>query len=146
MKLGGWLVMLSAMVIFLTIMGIPTGLTSIFNFMGLNISPITSSITSLDTESSTFWDYLFKDGVGILVLLGVAGTILIGLFGKGYDTSLVYAPFIVSMALIYIGLFASVFDYIKLIGVGWMTTLVGFVLALLGIGFLMACADYFGGR
>jgi len=59
MKLGGWVVTLSAMIIFLSLLGLPTGLNSILTSVGITISPTTSEVVTADIEQSTIWDSIF---------------------------------------------------------------------------------------
>ena len=147
MKLGGWVVMLSAMVLFLTLLGLPTGLNSILDSIGISINPTTSEIISADIETSSFWDAIFGT-TGILVaIIGTAiGSIVIGLFGKGYDVSLVYAPFIVTIAGTYVVTFWGIIQYVRGFEQLWMTSIIGLIFGVLGVGFAMSCLDYFGGR
>jgi len=147
MKLGGWVVLLSTMVLFLTLLGLPTGLSRVLDSMGVTISQETNGIDVVDIEQSSIWDEIFGT-TGILVaLIGtVIGSVAIGLFGKGYDVSLVYAPFIVAIAGMYASTFWGIISYVKSFEQLWMTSIVGLIFGVLGVGFLMACLDYFGGR
>jgi len=147
MKLGGWVVMLSAMVMFLTLMGLPTGLNSIMTSMGVTTNSTTSEIVSVDVEQSSIWDKIFgTTGILVLIIGTGVGSILIGLFGKGYDVSLVYAPFIVMIAGIFVSTFRGIIIYVKGFEQLWMTYIVVLIFGVLGVGFAMACLDYFGGR
>ena len=147
MKLGGWVVMLSAMVMFLTLMGLPTGLDSIMTSIGVNTNSTTFEIVSVDVEQSTIWDKIFgTTGILVLIIGTGVGSILIGLFGKGYDVSLVYAPFIVAIAGIFVSTFWGIIVYVKGFEQLWMTYIVVLIFGVLGLGFAMSCLDYFGGR
>ena len=147
MKLGGWVVMLSAMVLFLTLMGLPTGLDSIMTSIGVNTNSATSEIVSVDVEQSSIWDSIFgTTGILVLIIGTGVGSILIGLFGKGYDVSLVYAPFIVAIAGIFVSTFWGIIVYVKGFEQLWMTYIVVLIFGVLGLGFAMSCLDYFGGR
>jgi len=147
MKLGGWVVMLSAMVLFLTLMGLPTGLDSIMTSIGVTTNSTTSEIVSVDVEQSSIWDSIFgTTGILVLIIGTGVGSILIGLFGKGYDVSLVYAPFIVAIAGIFVSTFWGIIVYVKGFEQLWMTYIVVLIFGVLGLGFAMSCLDYFGGR
>lgn len=147
MKLGGWMVMLSAMILFLTLLGLPTGLNSILTSIGITISPASTEIITADIEQSSLWDNLFgTTGILVLIIGTGLGSVLIGLFGKGYDPSLVYAPFIAAVVGIYISTFYGIIIYVKGFEQLWMTSIVTLIFSVLGIGFIMAGADYFGGR
>jgi len=147
MKLGGWVVTLSAMILFLTLMGLPTGLDSIMTSIGVTTNSSTSEIVSADIEQSTIWSKIFgTTGILVLIIGTGVGSVLIGLFGKGYDVSLVYAPFLVAIAGIFVSTFWGIIIYVKGFEQLWMTSIVTLIFGVLGLGFAMSCLDYFGGR
>jgi len=61
MKLGSWLVMLTALIMFLSLLGLPAGLDGILDIIGIDINQDTSQITSVDIEGSSFWSELFME-------------------------------------------------------------------------------------
>lgn len=144
MRLGGWVMMLSAMIIFLTLIGMETGLTTTLDSLGISINQTSGEFVA-DIESSSIWDAIFGTA-GVLVLIGTAGLVLIGLFGRGYDPSLAYAPFIVAVGALYISTFWSIISYVAGFNQWWMTSIIGLIFATLGLGFIMSCINYFGGR
>lgn len=144
MRLGGWVMMLSAMIIFLTLIGMETGLTTTLDSLGISINQTSGEFVA-DIESSSIWDAIFGTA-GVLILIGTAGLVLIGLFGRGYDPSLAYAPFIVAVGALYMSTFWSIISYVAGFNQWWMTSIIGLIFATLGIGFIMSCINYFGGR
>jgi len=147
MKFGGWVVMLTVMIVFLTFIGLPTGLTSIINSVGININSTSAELISADVESSSLWDKIFGSTNGIIVLLiASGGAIVIGLFAKGYDVSLVIAPLIILVGGLFIGTFWGIIKFVSTFNQWWMTSIIVLVFSGLGIGFAIACVDYFAGR
>lgn len=146
MKLGGWIVMLTTMIMFLSLLGLPTGLTPILEKVGINIDSDTAQIESADIESSTLWNRIFGSGVGILVILGGAAIVAIGLFARGYDPSLILVPFIVFVGGLYISTFWGIISYVATFHQSWMTSIIGLIFSALAVGFIVACVDYFAGR
>jgi len=157
MKLGGWLVMLTVMVLFLSFIGLDiAGLNPISEGMGITTNSTNSEVISADLESSTFWGRLFGEATfslfgieftaGILIILLGTGAIIVGLFARGYDTSLVILPFVVFVAGLFISTFWSIIMYVKDFHEVWMTPIVTLLFMGLGIGFVMSCVDYFAGR
>jgi len=147
MKLGGWIVMLVSLVLFVTIFGVETSISPILDKVGITIN---SSITTvegitMDPEGSTFWGWIFGTG-GFLVALGVGGLVAIGLFGKGYDPSLVYAPFLVALSLAFISTFVGVITEVAKYGQVWMSLITSFIFGVLAVGFVFSAIGYFGGR
>ena len=146
MKLGSWLVMLTALIMFLSLLGLPAGLDGILDTVGININQTTSEIESVDMEGSSFWSELFNGTSGILILLGGAAIVTIGLFARGYDPSLIILPFIVTVAGLYISTFWGIIKLVIDLNQAWMTSIVGLIFGSLAVGFVMACVDYFAGR
>ena len=156
MKLGGWVVMLTAMMMFLTFVGVPTSFTPTLDSLGINIDNETAQLQSADIESANFFKVLFsktaidlfgiKLSAGILIVLLGGVSIIIGLFAKGYDVSLAILPFIVAMVGIYASKFWKVILYVATFEQWWMTSIVGLIFGTLAVGFIVSSVDYFAGR
>jgi hypothetical protein len=157
MKLGAWLVMLTVMILFLSLIGLDiAGLNPINEALGVTVNSTSSEIINADIENSSFWGRMFGEtsfslfGInftaGILIALLGTGGIVIGLFAKGYDVSLVILPIIVFVGGLFISTFWSIISYVKDFNEAWMTSIVAILFVGLGIGFVMSCVDYFAGR
>lgn len=156
MKLGTWMVMLIVLIMFLSFMGVPTGLNPIPEAFGIDINNTDSTLEGADVESSNFWSYLFDEepfellGVkfskGILLSLVGTALVVIGLFAKGYDTSLVILPIVVFIAGLFISTFWGVISYVSTFSQWWMTSLITIIFGGLAVGFIMSCLDYYAGR
>jgi hypothetical protein len=148
MKLGSFTVIFITMLLFMEFMGLPTGLSLTLNTLGISINPATSELVSADLENSDFYSWIFGVGIGVLIVLSGAGAVIVGLFAKSYDTSLIILPFIILVA----GLFTSTtWGLIKYVqdfpGAGpWMTAVVAMIMVPLGVAFIWSCVDYFAGR
>lgn len=143
MQLGGWVVMLVSFILFLFLIGLPTGLNDMVS--GLGIGTDDNGVIDSDIESSSLWSEVF--GVtGILVVLGASGLIIIGLFGKGYDPSLVYVPFIIYIGGLFIRTFTTIVTFVHGFNQVWLTSIVALIFTAMGFGFAMSCLNYFGGR
>ena len=148
--------MLTAMMMFLTFMGVPTSFTPTLDILNIDINSSTSELQEADIEGSTLFKSLFIDeaidlfGIslsgGILIALIGGGSLIIGLFAKGYDVSLVILPFIIAVAGIYVSTFWKVISYMATFDQWWMTSIVGLIFGTLAIGFIVSCVDYFAGR
>ena len=53
MKLGSWLMMLVAMIMFLSFIGLPTGLTPILTKVGIYINPTTAQLTDINLQGAS---------------------------------------------------------------------------------------------
>lgn len=139
MKLSTWVVMMTVFLMFLTFLGVDTGVTSILTTLGINI--INSTLTGADVVSSSFWDTL----IAVLAIVS-GGTVIIGLFAKGYDPSLVIAPAITFIGALFAPAFISIISYVSSFNQWWATSLIVTIFGGLMIGFTMSLIDYFAGR
>jgi len=145
MKFSEWVVVLLVMAIFLSLVGIPTGITSVMNDYGVNITTA-GGIQTADMGNSGFFNYLFGTGTGILIVLIGSGAVIIGLFAKSYDTSLVILPIILTTATSFIAIFWSTIKYIMQFEQIWMTSTIGLLFVGIGAAFIWSAVDYFAGR
>ena len=51
MRLQGWLIMLTAIIMFLSLLGLPVGLDPILEAVGINIDSSNAQLVSADIES-----------------------------------------------------------------------------------------------
>jgi len=154
MRLGAWMVMLISMILFLSFMGIQiAGLNPIPETFGININQSTGDLESADVEASGFWGTLFGETAFTIlgiefskgILISLVGTIvvIIGLFAKGYDPSLVVIPLLVFIGGVFISTFWSIIKYVGEFHQSWMTNITAIIFTGLAIGFTMAIVDYF---
>lgn len=143
MKLGAFVMMLTAMIFFLSLIGIPTGLTPVLSSVGINVNQNTGELNSVDIESG-FWNTIFNSqavGLGALLLVGV---ISIGLFVTTREISLLILPVIIYIGGLFISTFKGVIDILP-DGSTWLTITIALIFASLGVGFVILCFDYFSG-
>lgn len=146
MKLGEFCTVILVMIVFLEFIGIPTGLSTIMSSYGIEINPATSELTSADMGNSSFYLKIFGKGVGVLILLSAGGAVIIGLFAKSYDVSLVILPLIISTAGIFIATFWTIILHVQSLNQPWATNLITIIMGGLGVAFIWSCIDYFAGR
>ncbi len=146
MKLQGWLMMLTAMAMFLSLLGLPTGLTPVLDGLGISINSTTSEVITADLENSNLWNKIFGSGTGILIIVGGAAIITIGLFARGYDPSLIILPFIVFVAYLFISTFWGITSYVSTLNQSWLTSIIALIFTALAVGFSVSLVDYFAGR
>lgn len=146
MKLGEFVVVLIVMTVFLEFMGIPTGLSTILSSYGININPATAQLTSADMGNSAFYLKIFGAGAGVLILLSAGGAVIVGLFAKSYDVSLVILPLIITTATIFITTFWTIILHVQTLDQVWATNLITIIMGGIGVAFIWSCIDYFAGR
>lgn len=141
MKLTGWVVLISVMLMFLSLVGFQTVFSPVLSKLNINI--IDGNIASADSESSDLFDLLFNSTTGILVSLSALSAVIVGLYVTSRDNSVLALPFIIYIG----GVFAvSFWSIITLVTEGWMRNIVGLIFGGLSIGFITSCMDYFLGR
>jgi len=136
MKFGGWITMITGMILFLTFIGFPTSFSLILNAIGL-----TDFTTGISLQLSTVYVTILAAITAIAV-----GGVIIGFFSKGYDTSQVIAPVIVILTGIYVPSFVLIINKVAGQEQVWLTAMVTILFATLGVGFVMSAMDYFGNR
>ncbi len=146
MKLGGYMIMIVTMIMFLQFIGIPTGAQTILKYVGVEINDQSGYLNNADLESSSFFDKIFNNLTGILFIIGAAGVVIIGLFGRGYDTSLVIVGLVIAVGSAFASTFWTIIKFMQGFGVQWATNIVALIFVGVGLGFIIACVDYFAGR
>ncbi|MCD6300576.1 MAG: hypothetical protein J7L82_00715 [Staphylothermus sp.] len=139
MKLGGWAVMLTVMLIIMNLMGLPTGLSGdILDKVGLSMD---GEDSSSDVEGSYLW-------ITILAIFTTAVTagIVIGAITKSYDVSLILAPIVGIIGGIWIGSFPAIINHVWGLKIWWMSAITIVIFGGLSVGFAFSCLDYFAGR
>jgi uncharacterized membrane protein YqhA len=140
MKLGAWVVMLSGLILFLTFMGISTGLDDILVSIGI-MDTVGGTANAANLGGSSLFGQLFT-GTGFLVTLGLTSIISIGLYLTSKDINVLFAPFVIFIAQLFIKTFYSVTKLVGGTGYEWATNITILIFSLLGIGFIFACVDY----
>ena len=145
MKLTGWVVLISVMLSFLSLVGFTTIFSPILSNVGIDI--VDGNIDNLDVESSNLFERLFNPntagGGSFLASLAVLGTLIAGLYLTTKDTNLLAIPFIVFIGTLFASSFWSI---ILTVDAGWMRNIVGLIFGGLMLGFITSCIDYFLGR
>lgn len=142
MKLGGWLVMLTGMMLFLTFIGLPTIFSSTLSQIGITTNSTSALPANIDIESSNFWGELFGSSGTFLVILA-GGAVVIGLFARGYDPSLIILAPLIFVAGTFIPTFIILIKYMATFNQSWMTSIAYLLFGSLSVGFIWACVDYF---
>ena len=140
MKLGSYVIMFVSLLAFLEFIGIPTTFSQVLSFF--NIEIVNAQLVSADIGNAPFW----LATLTALTAVSALGAVIVGLFVRTYDTSLVILPLIIAVG----GTMISTSWGIILIAgntqEGWLIKLVATIFIALGIGFIWSCVDYFAGR
>lgn len=145
MKVWNYLIIFLAMMLFLEFIGIHTTLNGMLNIVGVDISPIDSSVNSADIKQSDFWSNLFGVGTGVLMLVVTVGGIIAGLFGKAFDTKLLVLPFITGTMLLFAGTGWIIIQQAMLTGEQWIIALIVTIWIPVIAGFIYSLMEFIGG-
>jgi len=146
MKLPEFCVVVIIMIMFLGFMGFPiAGLSDKTGNYGVTINETTGELINADVESSSLFDKIFS-GTGILVILIGGGVVIVGLFAKGYDTSLIILPLVVVTGTLFAGTSWSIIKYVSELNQVWATNVVTLLFMGIGVAFIWSCVSYFAGR
>lgn len=155
MRLPSYLVMLTVMCLFISLMGVSIPVLNPIN-QNVGISITNSSVDSVDIENGGIYNTLFSSSpvtvagisfsTGILLALAGTAVIVIGLFARGYDVSIAILPFIVFVGGMYIATFTGVMLHVVQYGQAWATGLVIIIFGGIAIGFIVSLVSYFAGR
>lgn len=144
MKMFNYIIIMIAMMLFLEFTGIHTGVNSTLSAIGVNINQEDSSVIEAGVDNSTFFKKVF-DSSGIFALLLAGGAIIVGLFGKQFDTSLVIVPMVIYIGTTFISTFGFLLVYTIALNQNWLTALVCTIFIPLEVGFIISVIDWFGG-
>jgi len=78
--------------------------------------------------------------------VAVGGAVIIGLFAKSYDTSLVIAPLILFVVGIFGSTFFSIISIPEISDVVWIKNIISILFIGMGGAFVWSAVDYFAGR
>ena len=143
MKLGEFCVVLLVMITFLQFIGLPTGLDDITRSYGFIIG--NGQLTSADMENSSFFDDIFGLTGALIVIVGT-GVIIVGLFARGYDTSLVILPLVITTGTLFARTFWTIIAHVKGLEQAWATNTVTLIMGGIGVAFMWSAIGYFANR
>lgn len=146
MKLPEFCVVIIVMIIFLGFMGLPIGLNGMIRNYGVSINETTGELINADVENSSYFLDIFGGVNGILIILAGAGAVIVGLFARGYDTSLIILPLVITTATLFAGTSWTIISYVSKLNQVWATNVITILFIGIGVAFIWSCVSYFAGR
>ncbi|MCK9429547.1 MAG: hypothetical protein M0R17_06045 [Candidatus Omnitrophica bacterium] len=142
MKVWYFLVMITGLMIFLKMAGIPAGTSAITDAVGIGFSS-NSTIQSVSLTNSSFFNEIFGS-TGFLILAVGAG-IVVGFLTKQSAENFIILPLVTVIGVSYIGTLYGLITY----AVGLQSILVSSLLSLILIpltsGFIVSLVEFFRG-
>lgn len=121
------------MIIFLEILGIPTGTTAILNYIGIDIN------TGVNTDVSSLRTLVFTTILGAIVIGGV----ILGLITRTQPENYVILPVLTFFFVLFVSFFWNIIDYAYATGSAWGARVVLLLLAPIGVGWFLSVIEFF---
>jgi len=136
MRVFNYIILIIGMIAIFEMAGIPTGVSSILSFVGIDID------TGSTTTTSSLFDNIF--GVaGILIGLGVG--IAVGFITKAQPENFIILPLITGSFVFFAGAFISIINYSVATHALWVSSIITIVLGILSIGYIISLVEFFRG-
>jgi hypothetical protein len=140
-----YVVMAITIMLVMTFVGLQTGFTNIFNVIGFQYNNATGNISSVDIQSSNFYQSLFNWDIGILLAV-IGGSIAIGLLARFTGENLVLLPFVTGTLVLFVQTFAGIINsVIEGTYPTWLAAVVVTVFLPITIGLVITLAEWFRG-
>jgi hypothetical protein len=143
MKVWNYMAIMLGMIIFLTFMGfdLTSSSTELLNDTGVYINSTDMGQSNIDISDSSWFSKLFDKVDGLVVLLGLGGAIIIGLFGKTLDWKLVLGvPFfsIFGIKFARVGFFMA-----QLTDEAWLKGIIITIFGVLTVMYIFSIFEWF---
>lgn len=141
MNIWGYTFMAITIMVFMQFAGFPTGLDSVFDFMGVDFAE-DNSITGFQVTISNLWEYIFNLNFGLLATIGGFG-VAAGLVVVGRPDIAINAG--IASAVLFLFLPSIAFPIVYALENNfaiWTTALLAMIFIPLTVGYLIALFKY----
>ena len=146
MKMWNYMAMMLTMMVFLYFLGFnPAGSSSIVQDTGIVINQTTGELITGDIANSNWYSDLFNLTDGLLILAGLGGAILVGLFTKSFEWKIVLLGFFTSFVVKFISFGWVLVSFAQDTGESWLIAIVATVFLPLTVMFIVSIVEWFGG-
>jgi hypothetical protein len=149
MRLWLYIVILTGVMIFMSMAGLPSGTNDLKQLIGYN-EGTNHTIQNVTLTTSPFMGYLFNltgdtGMLGLLAtLIGLTG-IAVGLYVKTGDTNILLLPFVVIVAIKWLQTFIGIMNYAVGLGDTFITPIIVLLFLPLSVGFIISCVEWVRG-
>ena len=134
MKVWNYIIISVGLAFLFEIAGMPVA-TSLLEYLGL-------SATGFSIKTAAIWLAIFG-GAGVLV--GIIAGVGIGYLTKSPAENYIILPFITGGIVLFLSTFIGIVNYAIGNFPGWIATVTTFIMGILGVGFVIACVEFFRG-
>lgn len=148
MKVWNYVAIMLGMIIFLYFLGfdLTSSGTELLTDTGITINSTNMSQSTIDVAGSNWFTKLFDKVDGLVVLLGLGGAIIIGLFGKTLDWKLVLGvPFFSIFGIKFVRVGWSIVQLAQSTGEDWLVGIVITIFGVLTAMFVFSVFEWFAG-
>ena len=129
----------------MTLCGLPTGFSDILSRIGFTFAD--GAIQSVDVAGSSFFQFLFNNTDGILIL-AIGAVIVIGFLTKASAENFILLPFITGVLVLFVGTFAGIMNMVigsTGAGTEWVAAIVVTIFLPITVGLVISLAEWFKG-
>lgn len=146
MKVWNYMFIMLTLIIFLSFIGLaPTGSDAILNNLSIGINSSTGELTNGDISNSGWSDLLFNKTNGLILLIGIGGAVIVGLFTRTFDWKIVLIAFFTSIVVKFISVGWSIIQLAQSTNQSWLVAVVATVFLPLTAMFVFSIVEWFGG-
>lgn len=148
MKVWNYVALMLSMMIFLYFLGfdLTSNGTELLNDTGIYLNNTDMGQSSIDVVGSNWFSKLFDKVDGLVVLLGLGGAIIIGLFGKTLDWKLVLGvPFFSIFGIKFARVGWSMVQLAQSSGEDWLVGIIVTIFGVLTAMFIFSIFEWFSG-
>jgi len=136
MRVFNYIILIIGMIALFEMAGIPTGVSSILSFVGVDIN------TGSTTTTSGLFNNIFGIN-GILIGLGVG--IAVGFITKAQPENFIILPLITGSFVFFAGAFISIINYSVATHALWVSSIIILILGVLTVGYVVSLVEFFRG-
>jgi hypothetical protein len=146
MKVWYYIVILTGLMIFLHIAGLPSGASPVFNLVGISFSQ-NNTIQNVSMSAGGFYNTIFSTETGNkgFLILAIGAGIVVGFLTKQSTENFILLGFSTGIGVLYAGTLFGLITYVVSLGDTFTSTLLVLILTPLTIGYLFSLAEFFRG-
>jgi hypothetical protein len=146
MKVWNYMMIMLTMMIFLAFVGLPvSGGDTVLSLVGVSINSTNGILENGDVSNSDWFNLLFNESTGLIVLAGLGTAIIVGFFTRQFDWRLVLIGFFTSFVIKFASVGWGIITLAKDTGETWLVGIVATIFIPLTVMFIFSIVEWFGG-
>lgn len=130
---------------------ITLGLMLLLEFSGINVTGLNLANWGLGTDginanNSSFYNYLFGSGIGILMIAAVGAGIVAGFLTGGKSENFIILPLIGIHLVLLVSSWVNIIKFSQSNYPSWIFPIIIIIFGPLTVGYIFSLVEFFGGR